>query len=62
MIGDERTREKVKGMVVGEKVDSDHQPIVIWIEGKNMDGREVGRGREEEEEHGRRKVGRSLLG
>lgn len=32
VIGENKTREKTKSMVVGEKVESDHHPIIVNIE------------------------------
>lgn len=34
MIGDEKTREKIRSMVVRKKVVSDHEPIIANIERK----------------------------
>lgn len=62
VIGDERIREKMRRVVVEEKVDSDHHLIVVWV----RKGREIGKGEErvgEEEEaegYGQKKERRSL--
>lgn len=40
MIGDHKAREKIVRMKVRDRIDSDHHPVDIWIEG----GR-VGKGR-----------------
>lgn len=39
VIGVEVTRKKVRRVVIGEKVDSDHHPIEVTIEGGNLDRR-----------------------
>ena len=39
MIGNEDTRERVERLEVGDRVDSDHHPVVIWVKGG---GREEG--------------------
>lgn len=31
VLGNEETREKVKKLVVGEDVNSDHHPIICWV-------------------------------
>lgn len=33
MVGNEETREKVKKMIVEDRIDLDHQPISVWVEG-----------------------------
>lgn len=48
ILGDERTRESVEKMVVEEKVDSDHQPVMVWLKGRRRKGKEI---------EGRRKKG-----
>jgi len=34
VIGDEETRGRIRRMKIGDKVDSDHHPPEIWVEGK----------------------------
>lgn len=34
MIGDEEIRERIGSMKIGDRVDSDHQPLEIWMEGE----------------------------
>lgn len=34
VIGENKTREKTKSMVVGERIESDHYPIIVNIEEK----------------------------
>lgn len=34
MVGNEETREKVKKMIVEDRIDLDHQPISVWVEGR----------------------------
>lgn len=34
IIRDWEVKEKIVRMIIGEKVDSDHQPVVAWIKGK----------------------------
>lgn len=33
MVGNKETREKVKKMIVEDRIDLDHQPISVWVEG-----------------------------
>lgn len=42
IMGDEEVRDCVERMKVGEKVDSDHQPVEVWIRGKRERKREEG--------------------
>lgn len=44
IIGERETKERVKEMRVGDKVDSDHHPLELWIKGKR---RERGKGEKE---------------
>lgn len=46
VIGNEEMSERVDMMVVEDRIDSDHQPVSVWIRGK--------RGRREYREEGRR--------
>jgi len=39
VIGDEETRGTIKKMKIGDKVDSDHHPLEIWVEGETQRGR-----------------------
>lgn len=48
VIGDRRTREEVKRLVMESKIDSD--PVIVWLERKNK--------REREEREGKRKKGK----
>lgn len=61
VIRDEITREKVRRVVIGEKVDSDHHPIEVTIEKGNLDRRKkkVRSGRAWRG-YGMRRVGRCL--
>lgn len=34
IVTDERAREKIERMKVESRVDSDHQPITVWIKDK----------------------------
>lgn len=43
VIGDERTRERVRKIKVEGKADSDHQPITVWIEGAKKQGNREGK-------------------
>lgn len=62
VIGDERIREEMRRVVVEEKIDSDHHPIVVWVRKR----REIGKGEErvgeekEAEGYGQKREGRSL--
>jgi len=42
--GEEVTREKIRRMKVGDRIDSDHHPLEVWIEEKR--GRRGGRRKE----------------
>jgi len=44
VLGNEETRERVKKMKVEDRVDSDHQPITVWVEGGGKKG-EIRKGR-----------------
>ncbi|XP_011859507.1 PREDICTED: putative golgin subfamily A member 6-like protein 6, partial [Vollenhovia emeryi] len=46
VIGDEEARERIRSMRIGEKIDSDHHPLEVWIEGEEQ-GKERGRKRQE---------------
>lgn len=39
VLGNEETREGVRRMRVEERIDSDHQPITVWVEGDGNGGR-----------------------
>ena len=58
VIGNGEAREKVDRLVVEGKVDSDHQPVVVWIEGGKREERtkSVRKDGEEEGEKGRERV------
>ena len=67
IIGNEETWEKVERVKVEERVDSDHQPLVVWVRGEvggNIERRKSGGGREGERgnwtEEGRREFMRSF--
>jgi len=47
VLGEELTREKIWKMEVGDRIDSDHHLIEVWIERerRNKGGRERGRGK-----------------
>lgn len=46
VLGDERTRERIREVRVEEKVDLDHRPITVWLEGSERQGsREDKRGK-----------------
>lgn len=34
VMGDEEVRGKVRSMKIGERIDSDHQPVEVWIKGE----------------------------
>lgn len=34
VIGDEEVRGKIGSMKIGDRVDSDHQPLEVWVEGE----------------------------
>ena len=53
VMGNEDTREKVDRMEIGEMVDSDHHPVVVWL----REGRREKGGRGEMEEGGRVREG-----
>lgn len=33
ILGDEKVREKIERLEIGEEVDSDHQPVIAWMKG-----------------------------
>lgn len=37
-MGDERTRERIREVRVEEKMDLDHRPITVWLEGSERQG------------------------
>jgi len=43
IITDERARKKIERMEVESRVDSDHQPVTVWIKGKNISGEGSGK-------------------
>src|SRR5436190_10980259 len=43
VIGNKECREKVKRLRVGDKIDSDHHPIEVEVEGKRVEERRRGR-------------------
>ncbi|CAK9816314.1 hypothetical protein ANTPLA_LOCUS8954 [Anthophora plagiata] len=54
VIGNEETREKVERVEVEGRIESDHQPVVVWIEGGKREGGNIrGKGK-----RGRRTKGR----
>lgn len=42
VIGDEETRNKIRRIKIGDKVDSDHYPIELWVEGRTYRSRKEG--------------------
>lgn len=58
ILGDERSRKGIEKVEVGEKIESNHQPLIVWIRGKEKRG--VRRKREDGEGHGQRKEKRNL--
>lgn len=58
---DEKTREKIRSMMVGEKIKSDHHLIIVKIEGKEerQEGRKQKKKRIDEGEIGRRQGGKN---
>jgi len=36
IIGDEEARGRIREMKIGEKVDSDHHPLEVWVEGETQ--------------------------
>lgn len=46
VVGTEDVRESIERLEIGDRVDSDHQPLVIWIKGKRINrSRRKGTGR-----------------
>jgi len=45
VIADEDTREKIKSLRIGDKINSDHQPMEVWVKGERQGkkGRKSGR-------------------
>lgn len=66
MLGDEKVRDRVKRLTIGNRVESDHQPIKVWIKGeeqrnKGIRERKGGRGeREIWTEEGRKEFRKEL--
>lgn len=56
VLRNEETREKIKRM---KAVDSDHQPITVWVEGERC-GEGIGE-KEEEGDRGRKKEIRGIF-
>lgn len=48
MIGDEEIRGKIRSMTIGDRVDSDHQPLEIWVEGEVRRKKRNGKQKESE--------------
>lgn len=47
VIGNEKVREKIRRMRIGDRIDSDHQPVEIWVKGERRrqgEGKRGGRG------------------
>lgn len=44
VIGEEEVRERISKLEVGERIDSDHHPIVITVEGGERERRKRKRG------------------
>lgn len=42
-------RERVERMIIGEKIESDHHPVRVWIKGEIEKG-ETKKGEEKDEE------------
>ncbi|XP_067208522.1 golgin subfamily A member 6-like protein 22 [Linepithema humile] len=36
VIADEDTREKIKSLRIGDRIDSDHQPLEVWVKGERQ--------------------------
>lgn len=45
VMGDNEVKERVERMKVRDKIDSDHQPVEIWIRGDKERKREERKGR-----------------
>ncbi|XP_076291061.1 uncharacterized protein LOC143214209 [Lasioglossum baleicum] len=46
ILGNEETREGVEKMEVGERIDSDHAPLTVWVKGERKEkGRRAGGGK-----------------
>lgn len=39
MVGNEETIEKIKKMILEDRIDLDHQPISVWVEGGGNRGK-----------------------
>lgn len=46
MIGKEEIRERVRRLEVGDRIDSDHQPLMVYVEEKGT--RKSGKAKEKE--------------
>lgn len=66
VIGALEVRDRIGSMRIGDKVDSDHHPVEIWIEDRA--GRKIGRRKGRREwrgvwnEEGRKELGKRNLG
>ncbi|XP_024878641.1 trichohyalin-like [Temnothorax curvispinosus] len=65
IIGDEEVREKVERLEVGERIDSDHHPLILWVRGSSkrrekLSAIEGKRDLQEEIEEGTRKIRRVI--
>ncbi|XP_029164823.1 uncharacterized protein LOC114936023 [Nylanderia fulva] len=63
IIGNEEVREEIRKLEIGERMDSDHMPLIVWLEGKGGGGERKGKKRrrwnwtEEGKEEFREKIG-----
>lgn len=44
VIGNKVVRDRIERMQIGDNVDSDHHPVVIWIKGEGKRKRKAGGG------------------
>ena len=45
VIGNEEVGEEIKKLEIGERMDSDHMPVIVWIGGKGGGGERKGKKR-----------------
>jgi len=61
---DEEIRKKVRKLIIGKRIESDHQPLELWIKGERQGARVERREGEagNEKGYGMRKAARSSKG
>lgn len=55
VIGNDRTKERLREFRVKDKIDSNHRPLTVWIEGERKNFEECRGGRREKGKIGQRR-------